>query len=173
MFEEQLLQICGADEVLNIDIGEITHIISISNPGAKPVLPLSFHGEHLPLFFGDVISEADAVQCHTTPPTIDDVSQSIQFAKKAWSHPSQKLLVFCDYGASRSPAIAYAALSYAVGPGSESLALQHIVDIRGEALPNRMVVELGDHLLQRQGALLKPVLHLYKEISDQLDICLS
>ncbi len=70
----------------------------------------------------------------------------------------------CDYGASRSPAIALIILADRLGPGQEQKALQQVLDVRPDAIPNNLVVELGDNLLHRNGALRRSLDDLYEEV---------
>lgn len=55
-------------------------MISIANPGSSCLKPAGFVGEQLQLWFGDVISEADAQQCRTKAPTIQDIQKAVAFS---------------------------------------------------------------------------------------------
>lgn len=162
------LVICGVDEVSNYRNNSITHMVSIANPKAFIVRPAWFTGEYLELFFGDVVSQSDAAQYKTLAPTIEDVTRVVNFMSLAWSVSGSNVLIHCDYGASRSPAMAYVALANELGAGSEQMALQKVMEITPDSVPNKMVVQLGDTLLKRNGALLKPVFELYRQIDDEL-----
>jgi predicted protein tyrosine phosphatase len=160
------LFICGIDEITTYH-SAITHLITIANPGTVREAPDWFLGEHLQFLFGDVISDADAVQCKTKAANIDDIRQAIIFFRVARQMDSTRLLISCDYGASRSPALAYVLLADQYGVGREAEALRDIIGIRPESVPNRLVVELGDMLLNRSGALLAALREYYQ----QLDFC--
>ena len=149
------LEICAADEVPSFASRSLTHLISIRNPGAPSSRPSWFQGEILELRFGDVFSERDARACQTVAATADDVRRAIEFASAAF-RSSSRMLVSCDYGASRSPAIAYVVLAAQAGPGLEEECFQHILAIRPVAFPNKHIVRLGDACLSRSGALLIP-----------------
>lgn len=123
---EDRLIICGLDEVPDYHSHHITHMLSVANPGARIVRPAWFSGEYLELYFGDVNSESDAAQCRTIAPSGEDVRRAIDFIVQAWRISTSKVLVHCDYGASRSPAIAYVALAKELGPGFEGKALKII-----------------------------------------------
>lgn len=164
------LVICGVDEVSTYRNHNITHIVSIANPRALIVRPAWFTGEYLELYFGDVISTGDAAQYKTLAPTIDGVAEVLDFMSRAWAVSDSKILIHCDYGASRSPALAYVALANELGACYEDMALQKILEIRPESVPNKMVVQLGDSLLKRNGKLLKPVYELYKLITDECEL---
>jgi predicted protein tyrosine phosphatase len=165
------LVICGVDKVSNYRLHNITHMVSIANPDARIVRPSWFAGEHLELWFGDVISDADAAKYKTLAPSVDDVVKVLNFMSRAWSVNGSKVLFHCDYGASRSPAIAYVALAHELSEGSDEKALQTILEIQPNAVPNKMVVQLGDVVLKRNGALLKPLYELYRQISEDLEGC--
>lgn len=162
------LAICGsAERDFHCEKG-VTHVIVVANPGAVAFKPATFDGAFLPLYFGDVISEADAKLCKTSAPTGKDVQEAIDFFRGAWRVADSKILVSCDYGASRSPALAYLLIADVLGLGQEPDALKLTLELCPGAIPNGMVVRLGDTLLQRQGALLDTVRKLYNEISAEL-----
>ncbi|PWU12382.1 MAG: hypothetical protein C5B50_21515 [Verrucomicrobia bacterium] len=165
---QQRLVICGVSDLERQCGQDITHLITISNPGAPCSKPNGFIGEHLQLWFGDVVSEEDARQCRTKAPTVEDVRAGVEFFRKAWLQPKSKLLVSCDYGASRSPALAYVGIADQLGSGHESEALRLILQIRPEAVPNSLVVRLGDTFMSRRGALLEPLTLLYAQINEEI-----
>jgi predicted protein tyrosine phosphatase len=164
------LSICGsADRDLHCEKG-ITHLIVVANPGAVASKPVRFHGAFLSLYFGDVVSEADAKLCKTRPPTKDDILRAIELFREAWRVTGSKILVSCDYGASRSPALAYLFIADVLGNEQEADALKLTLELCPGAVPNGMVVRLGDKLLERRGALLETVRKLYNEISAELSL---
>ncbi len=100
--------------------------------------------------------------------TMDDIRQAVEFCRAAWKAVESRVLISCNYGASRSPALAYVAIADRLRAGQESDALHLIMQIRPAAVPNRLVVELGDAFLRREGALLHPVKECYRFLSRQL-----
>jgi predicted protein tyrosine phosphatase len=164
----QRLFVCGADELERHQGPPITHLVTVANPGAVPSRPPWFRGEHLQLLFGDVISEADAVQCRTKAPSLEDIRRALGFFRDAWRTRHSVVLVSCSYGASRSPALAYIFLADQLGEGREAEAFATMLKIRPNAVPNDLVVRLGDRLLERQGALLQPLRELHKRINASL-----
>lgn len=164
------LIICAADNVQEYRTHHVTHILTIANPGASVTMPTWFAGEHLVLYFGDVISEADAVQCKTRAPNTEDIRAAVEFTYRAWSTDTANILIHCDYGASRSPAVAYVALAHKLGPGAEEVALKIIEEIRPEAVPNKLVVQLGDDLLRRKGALIVPLNKMFAALNAEIDL---
>ena len=165
---QQRVVICGVDERDRLQSRQITHLLTIGNPGGPISKPPWFHGPQLHLVFGDVVSEGDARQCRTKAATLEDIQQAIQFCRSAWSRVESIVLISCNYGASRSPALAYVAIADQLGPGREAEALQLVMQIRSAAVPNRLVVQLGDKFLQRHGALLEPLREFYRFLNEQL-----
>jgi len=162
------LFVCGFDERAEFQARNISHLLAVANPGAGVVKPPWFEGAYLQLSFGDVISEADARRCNTTAPSVHDVQQGLEFLRRAWAVPGSKILVSCDHGASRSPALAYVFIADQFGPGREAEAFSVTLDIRSVAVPNALVVRLGDAVLQRNGALLPPLKDFYAKINAEL-----
>lgn len=160
--------VCGADKLDSFSTA--THIIRIVNPKVGDSRPKWFKGDFLQLSFGDVVSDADAEAYNTRPATINDICQSLEFSRQAWTVSNSTVLVSCDYGASRSPALAYVILADKMGPGRELEAFTHIINIRPEAMPNILVVSLGDLVLKRNNALTKPLRDFNQSIMTTLGL---
>lgn len=143
-------------------------MVCIANPGAPAYKPAWFKGTDLQLWFGDVFSEADAAQYKTRAPDMEDIRQGVEFLRRAWALDGSKVMVSCDYGASRSPALAYLFLADILGPGHEAEAFKLTLDLRPVAIPNTLVVSLGDTFLKRQGALLRPLKDFNARLSAEL-----
>jgi predicted protein tyrosine phosphatase len=142
--------------------------VNITNPGAAVSTPSWFKGAHLPLQFGDVVSEADAERWKTRAPNGEDVRQALEFFRDACSAADSRVLISCDYGASRSPALAYVLMADQFGPGREAEAFRLIVEIRPTTVPNGLIVRLGDAHLMRGGALLAPLMEFYETLNAEL-----
>lgn len=167
--KQHSIKVCSADEVDTYVAKGLTHLITIANPGVVKRPPEWFSGEHLALSFGDVVSEKDARQCNTKAATNDDIRQSIVFFRTARKQlESVSLLITCDYGASRSPALAYVLLADQYGSGNELEALNTLLAIRPIAVPNLLVANWGDQLLRRNGALLSPLKEYFSRITMQI-----
>lgn len=165
---KQRLFICGLEERAEHQSRNISHLITIANPGAAPWQSSWFKGVHLQLRFGDVISEADANRWKTTAPCLRDLQQAVEFFRASWVTPDSKILVSCDHGASRSPALAYVLMADQLGAGREAEAFGAVLDIRSVAVPNGLVVRLGDAFLGRNGALVAPLKDFYAKINAEL-----
>ena len=166
-FQEKVF-ICGQNERDDYDCRQITHLVTVANPGVNSTRPSWFAGKHVELWFGDVASEADAASYNTTAPGINDIERALSFFRAAWAGGNAKILVTCDYGASRSPALAYICIADCLGPGREADAFNAMLDIRPDAVPNGLVVRLGDIFLERKGALFEPLKALYNKIDEEL-----
>lgn len=167
------LHICGADELNGYRYSGITHLVSIANPNSEAKVPSWFNGERMVLQFGDVVSLADAKQCGSIAPSTQDIMKVVAFSRKAWALKDSILMVHCDYGASRSPAVAYVIATDYAGVGSEKDALSFILDIRPCAVPNKRIVALGDAYLNRQGALIKAADELYQSLDAEIAQCMA
>ena len=165
---EQRIFVCGQRELDSYRSKGITHLASIANPGNSFLRLSWFRGSSLQLEFGDVYSEADARRCKTKAPAMEDIRKALAFLREAWRQGNSKILFCCDYGASRSPALAYVCLADQLGTGREDEAFRTILGVRPEAVPNGMVVRLGDVELGRQEALLKPLRELNAKINREL-----
>jgi len=165
---QKRLFICGVHERTRCRAWEISHIISVSNPGVDLPEPEWAAEKYLQLRFGDVYSEADARRWNTTAPSMEDIHKAVGFFREAWAIEDSKILVSCDQGASRSPALAYLCIADQLGSGREEEALQLVLKIRPEAVPNSLVVRLGDAFLGRDGGLLEPIKEFYAKINDEL-----
>lgn len=169
MFER--LIICSRYEAGCLHDPAATHLLSIANPGAQIERPPWFGGKHLCLFFGDVVSQADARQCGTIPATLEHIARAVEFSRSAWASTSGRLVLHCEYGASRSPAMAYVLMADRLGAGREREALNIVLSLRPNALPNKLVVEIGDAFLNRGGQLIKPLQAFYAEVNRELQAC--
>jgi predicted protein tyrosine phosphatase len=87
------------------------------------------------------------------PQLVDD---AIAHAKK-WK-PEQgdyRLLIHCNQGRSRSPAIALLLMRYFRGVGTAQQCLDDLLLLRPQAVPNASIVEHGDAILHCEGELIR------------------
>jgi predicted protein tyrosine phosphatase len=165
---ERLL-ITGADANPGLRSEHITHWARIHNPDANPGIPAWYQGHRLTIALADVASRADAIARSTRAPESTDVAAFLTFARAAWAAPASRLLVQCDYGASRSPAMALLAVADQMGAGLEQEALGIVLGLRPPAIPNRRIVALGDAHLRRQGRLIEAVERHFAALRSVLD----
>ena len=122
-----------------------SHIISLLAPeGVRaPVFP--GHARHLALYFNDISEPLEGM----IPPSQSHVEELISFLS-SW-YAEAPLLIHCWAGVSRSTAAAYIALCL-FNPGVSEDRLARLLRRQApEATPNALLVELGDHLLGRDG----------------------
>lgn len=129
----------------------ITHVVSIGGYGA--VIPDGFEehpGPKLRLTFDDVL-EAGPGSFAARP---EDLLRLVEFARGI-PDAGSKVLVHCEAGISRAPAVAFVLLCSMMEPGTEEDAMGMIRTLAPSAVPNPRIVELGDRALCRQGALMR------------------
>jgi predicted protein tyrosine phosphatase len=130
-------------------------VISIEAPGIRWGDRLRFHRHPHPAHL--VLSFEDLDQPHPPIFTANEghVETALNFARE---RPDATLLIHCHAGISRSTAIALAIIADRLGPGREGEALECMLHLQSEAVPNLLVVQHADRRLGRDGALLNLVL---------------
>jgi predicted protein tyrosine phosphatase len=166
------VSVCSRQDVASFATRNVTHLLSIDNPGDPTPTPAGFKGPHRHVTFQDVESEAEARLYQAVAATRDDIqrvldcgTECLQASRSGRVH----LLVHCMAGASRSPAAAFAILTMLLGPGSEPAALAYLLEIKPDAFPNRLVVQLADDLLKRNGKMLAALRPLRDEVNEAID----
>jgi predicted protein tyrosine phosphatase len=152
------LSVCGKVEIHDFVDRQVTHIVSIDNPGTPTRTPDWFRGSHWHVFFHDVENADDAKTLDAALPTPKDVQLILNFGRACLEMSRSRevhLLIHCSAGACRSPAAAFAILCLATGAGKERDCLRHVLTIRPNAFPNKLVVEHADQLLGRNGRMLE------------------
>ena len=147
MFE---IKICGLKDAPTLALGWATKTVSLVDTSgiSKP-----FFGEGHQVFqFDDLDSEKD--ECHRPgmqhAPTIKDI-RNVLFFTEAFSE-DDKVLIHCHGGICRSTAVAMLVL---IQHGSSiEDAIATVLEARRVAWPNKLVIRLGDVLLEQDGALI-------------------
>ena len=146
------ISICGVVDFEKIDRSPFTHIISIwhPNPSLSTFQKQMQHGFPNAQIHFATFDDTESTK-HGQAPAHDDVLSCLEFVRTI---PQQsQLLIHCMAGISRSTATAMAALTDFYGPGSEREAAISVREIRPVANPNRLIVEIADDILERNGAL--------------------
>lgn len=104
------------------------------------------HPDHLILMFEDV----DFYQSNIAMPDLKHVEAAIDFGRE---HVDHRLLVHCKAGIARSTAIALAIIADRLGKGNEPEAVKYLLQIRNEAAPNLLLLDMIDDYLNREGRL--------------------
>lgn len=124
-------------------------LVSLVRADEQPPTPPGVRPEHhLRLEIDDI---SDPLEGYTLPSEIH-VQRLIDFLRA--QEPDEALLVHCVAGISRSTAAALVALALET-EGRELEAAQRLREAAPHALPNRRIIELADHLLDRRGRLLE------------------
>ena len=157
------ITVCGIEELGDhCDVG-VSHVLSILDPSAPELPVFGSFGEHerIELRFDDVIEDSsDQVAPHR-----GDVEAILAFGRNLSAEPpsSAHLLVHCHMGISRSTAAMTLILAQARPDLSADDILSEVLRIRSRAWPNLRIIELGDALLGRNGAIVSAVPRVYRE----------
>jgi len=130
----------------------IRYLISIGSPGSE--FPEGFNRveTRLRLEFDDI--DTPYHDPEYILPSLKHILEALHFMKSV--HAKQgDLLIHCQAGISRSTAIAFILYAYRLGMGKEEEALNYIVTVQPQAIPNQWIVELADIALKRGGRLIQ------------------
>jgi len=154
------IAICGLEELASHGERGVSHVVSILDP--EWPLPDAFgtYGAHdrLELRFHDVIEEA----AEHVAPSAEDVARILAFGARLTAAERANLLVHCHAGISRSTAAMALILAQAHPTETADALMQHILATREKAWPNLRMLELGDAMLGRGGALPQAATALYR-----------
>ena len=115
--------------------------------------------ERLVLRFHDVIAAAPDL----IPPAPAHVADLLDFARDLWrSGSSARLLLHCHAGFSRSPAALALILAQAAPTLSPAALADRVLRLRPCAWPNSRMIQIGDALLARQGAIVEAAQQIYR-----------
>jgi len=155
------ISICGISELpLHSDLG-ISHVLSILDPQWPVPDAFGSFGEHarLELRFHDIIEETPGMVL----PRREHVEQVLAFGRDMMAEPSGQanLLVHCHAGISRSTASMLLILAQAIPEMKAQTLAEEVLRIREKAWPNLRLIEMGDALLGRGGAIVSAAHRLY------------
>jgi predicted protein tyrosine phosphatase len=148
-------------------MGKVTHMISLTDSDPDDIASIPSLGvpseRRLVLVCDDVesIGEASARKreipgSRCIAPTSSMVKKSLAFAGRL--RDSDRLLIHCGYGISRSTALALAILAQAEPELDEAAVFQKVLKLRPQASPNALIVKYADKLLKRRGRLSRAIL---------------
>ncbi len=155
------ITICGIDELAgHCEVG-VSHVLSILDPGAPQPPAFGAFGEHrrVELRFDDVIEELP----DKIAPRRQHVEEILEFGRDLAAEPPSgaHLLVHCHAGISRSTAAMTLILAQARADLPADDILTEVLRIRSRAWPNLRIIELGDALLGRNGAIVAAASRLH------------
>jgi predicted protein tyrosine phosphatase len=136
-----------AGKILNNPKYKIDFLISIGDPDRDP--PSGFHrfpvSNRLKLTFFDYVPRLNYPPIHLRPypPNIEDINRVINFTHhkiKPVLAAQPEVLIHCEVGVSRSPAIAQIVLQE-LGM-TEREAREKVLEVRPQAVPNEFVLSL-------------------------------
>jgi predicted protein tyrosine phosphatase len=152
------ITICGIDELIDHSGAGVTHVLSILDPETPEPDAFGAFGEHarLELRFHDVIEEFVPGY---DPPQPHHIESLLAFGRDLMHQPAGQahLLVHCHMGISRSSAAAVLLLAEACPDDAPATIMAEIARVRSKAWPNLRMIEIGDDLLGRGGALVRAV----------------
>lgn len=156
--------ICGLDELGLHRRAGVTHVLSILDPGWPEPGEFDLWQRHdrLLLRFYDVIDQGPTDWM--TPPGSDHVAAILKFGRGFPIDRPVRLLVHCHAGVSRSSASAILLLAQREPARDPGDIVDEIVRRRPQAWPNLRIIEIGDRLLGRGGALVEAARRRYHEI---------
>jgi predicted protein tyrosine phosphatase len=139
--------VCGLDEMPEVvDQLRPDRLISLLPADDQPPTPTGIRAtDHLRVLVDDI----DRPATGATVPARAHVEQLVSFFRAG---PRKSLVIHCLAGVSRSPAAALVALALEA-PGRETEAARLIRRAGPFVRPNRLIVELADEALGREGAL--------------------
>jgi predicted protein tyrosine phosphatase len=150
--------VCPRDWTSATDRFVPDHMVSLQNPGADisdlrpPWIPAE---NHYIAFFYDV----DLLE-HGEAPSAGQIRSLIEWLSPRCGPSSEaRFIIHCDAGLGRSPAVAYIAWSLHFGSGREHEAFEAMKQscLETQLVPNSIIISHADKILQRRGALKKPL----------------
>lgn len=153
--------ICGVNQIDNYGERQITHILSILDPGALgPLWPAGFDVlPRLDLRFHDATTDAPESVLFS----LADIEAVLVFADSiATAAETPDVLVHCTHGMSRSTACTAIMFAH-LRPAFTGIEIfTEIVRMRDIAWPNLHIVELADASLDRRGDLIAGAKAIYR-----------
>lgn len=135
-----------------IDAHDVSHVVTMLAPDTPHDAPRGIATErHLRLYFHDIVQHMDG----HVPPKAADAERLIAFLK-GWDR-EKPMLIHCWAGISRSTAAAYTALCLFRPQADEEELAWELRDASPSATPNRLIVSFTDHILGRDGRMVKAI----------------
>jgi predicted protein tyrosine phosphatase len=153
------LTVCGLDELDGHCARDVTHVLSLLDPGTPEPTAFSTYDPHVraTLFFHDAIEPAPGLVL----PAMSDVETILAFARDAGD--VRHLLIHCHLGVSRSTAAMLMILAQAFPDVTEGALVDRLMEIRPQAWPNSRMIGFADERLGREGRLKAAVRRIYAQ----------
>ncbi|MGH7029841.1 MAG: tyrosine phosphatase family protein [Stellaceae bacterium] len=171
--EDLKITVCWIEELAGHRARDVTHVLSILDPGWPDPEALRVFDVHrrLKLHFHDVVDDLPG----WIAPERCDVDLLLAFARELGElrrEPGEEpipphLLVHCHAGVSRSTAAAILILAQRDPARSGRDVVGRVIQLRPRAWPNLRMIEFGDALLGRDGEIVAAVRALYRLALDR------
>ena len=148
-----MIHVCSLARLYStIDETGAHHIVTLLKAMDRVQRPAHIEAaNHLILSMDDVVDEMEGY----TPPSDIHVTDLVRFATR-WDR-RKPMVVHCFAGISRSTAAAFVAACALNPHRSEERIARAIRDASPTATPNRRIIQLADHVLGRQGRMIRAV----------------
>lgn len=158
------ITVCGIEELPTFRDRNVTHILTLLDPGWPTPDALAQLGarRHLDMRFYDIIDPHPELPA----PETGHVERLLAFGRDLEGDAGH-LLVHCHMGISRSSASMFLILAQARPDLPAADVLAEVVRIRGHAWPNLRMVEMGDAALGRGGTLVAAAHARYREMLER------
>jgi predicted protein tyrosine phosphatase len=156
--------ICGIPELGAHRGARVTHVLSLTDPDCPEPEAFAEFAPHrrLALRFHDIIETMP----DRLAPSREDVARLLAFGRELQAPRGGHLLVHCHAGISRSTAAAVLILAQAQPERPAAAALDAVTRMRPRAWPNLRILEFGDELLGRGGAIVAAAALHYRRALD-------
>lgn len=156
------ITVCGLDELAGYGDARVSHVLSILDPDWPAPEALVAFGAHekLELRFHDVIERLPGA----VVPNRSHIEQLLAFGQALGREPARDahLLVHCHAGVSRSSASMALLIAQAMPDRPAEAIFADILKVRPQIWPNLRIVEMGDRMLGRRGALVAAAHGVYR-----------
>ena len=151
------LSICGLHELDAHGARDVTHVLSLLDPGTPEPTAFSTYDPHVrtTLFFHDAIEPGPNIVL----PEMSDIETILAFARDAGD--IGHLLIHCHMGISRSTAAMLMVMAQAFPKDREDSLIDRLTEIRPQAWPNSRMIAFADERLGRNGRLMAAVNTIY------------
>jgi len=158
MFE---LKITSLNQAVSLSRKWATYTISLLDPGIgiegyeSIKIPVASHGQKLRrYYFNDISYDTENMKMVTS----EQIQDILEFTTSLVS--SDKLLVHCHAGISRSTAVACGVLcQHGLSPEE---AIKHVLSVRKQAFPNKYILKLFDEILGLENQLVVAHREIYR-----------
>jgi len=156
------ITVCGIEELAGHCSTGASHVLSILDPDYPVPEAFGSFGEHekLEVRFHDIVDETPGLVL----PQPEHVERILALGRDLLAEPAATahLLVHCHAGISRSTASMVLILAQALPEQGAEAVLALVHGIREKAWPNLRLIEIGDAMLGRGGALVEATHALHR-----------